>query len=145
MVGLAKKPAAASDPALTVVWRRVETLRPDPANPRFHSPNQIGQLARSIAAFGFNVPILVDRGLRIIAGHGRLLAAREPGLREVPTILLDHLNEAQIRFRDRDNRFRTRRDRVRDGLLSCSAAPGPASPGPRQPHAAAVAIGLPRR
>jgi hypothetical protein len=106
MVSLTKKPAASSGPALTVVWRRVETLRPDPANPRFHSPKQIGQLARSIAAFGFNVPILVDRGLRIIAGHGRLLAAQELGLREVPTILLDHLNEARIRaFVIADNRL----------------------------------------
>jgi hypothetical protein len=106
MIGLTKKPAAASGPALTVVWRRLETLRPDPANPRFHSPKQIGQLARSITAFGFNVPILVDRGLRIIAGHGRLLAAQELGLREVPTILLDHLNEARSRaFMIADNRL----------------------------------------
>jgi ParB-like chromosome segregation protein Spo0J len=106
MVGLTKKPVAASGPPLTVVWRRVETLRPDPANPRFHSPKQIGQLARSIAAFGFNVPILVDRGLRVITGHGRLLAAQELGLREVPTILLDHLNEARTRaFMIADNRL----------------------------------------
>jgi hypothetical protein len=106
MVGLTKKPVTASGSALTVVWRRVETLRPDPANPRFHSPRQIGQLARSIAAFGFNVPILVDRRLRVVAGHGRLLAAQELGLREVPTILLDHLNEARIRaFMIADNRL----------------------------------------
>jgi ParB-like nuclease domain len=106
MVGLTKKPAAASGPALTVVWRRAETLRPDPANPRFHNSKQIGQLARSIAAFGFNVPILIDRALRVIAGHGRLLAAQELGLREVPTILLDHLNEARMRaFMIADNRL----------------------------------------
>lgn len=106
MVGLTKKPSATSGSALTVVWRRVETLRPDPANPRCHSPKQIGQLARSIAAFGFNVPILVDRGLRVVAGHGRLLAAKELGLREVPTILLDHLNEARSRaFMIADNRL----------------------------------------
>jgi hypothetical protein len=80
-------------------------LRPDPANPRSHSPKQIRQLARSIGAFGFNVPILVDRTLRIIAGHGRLLAAQELGWREVPTILLDHLNEAKARaFMIADNR-----------------------------------------
>ena len=106
MVGLAKKPAAASGPALTVVWRRVETLRPDPANPRFHSPRQIGQLARSIAAFGFNVPVLVDRGLQVVAGHGRLLAAKQLGLSEVPTILLDHLSEVRSRaFMIADNRL----------------------------------------
>jgi hypothetical protein len=106
MIGLTKKPATPSGPALTLVWRRIETLRPDPANPRVHSPKQVRQLARSIATFGFNVPILVDRRLRVIAGHGRLLAAQELGLMEVPTILLDHLNEARARaFMIADNRL----------------------------------------
>ena len=92
--------------ALAVVWRPVEALRPDPANPRSHSPKQIRRLAQSIGAFGFNVPILVDRGLRVLAGHGRLLAARELGWREVPTILLDHLSEARARaFMIADNRL----------------------------------------
>ena len=101
-----KKPKATSNPPLAVVWRRIEALRPDPDNPRSHSPRQIRQLARSIDAFGFNVPILVDRTLRIIAGHGRLLAARELGWPEVPTILLDHLSEAKARaFTIADNRL----------------------------------------
>jgi ParB-like chromosome segregation protein Spo0J len=100
-----RKPKATSGPPLAVVWRRIEALRPDPANPRSHSPKQIRQLARSIGAFGFNVPILVDRTLRIVAGHGRLLAAQELGWREVPTILLDHLSEAKARaFMIADNR-----------------------------------------
>jgi hypothetical protein len=100
-----RKPKPASGPPLAVVWRRIETLRPDPANPRSHSPQQIHQLTRSIGAFGFNVPILVDRTLRIIAGHGRLLAAQELGWREVPTILLDHLSEAEAgAFMIADNR-----------------------------------------
>jgi ParB-like chromosome segregation protein Spo0J len=100
-----RKRAAISGPPLAVTWRRTEVLRPDPANPRSHSPKQIRQLARSIGAFGFNVPILVDRNLRIIAGHGRLLAAQELGWREVPTILLDHLSEAEARaFMIADNR-----------------------------------------
>ena len=100
-----RKRAADSGPPLAVVWRRIEALRPDPANPRSHSPKQIRQLARSIGAFGFNVPILVDRTLRIVAGHGRLLAAQELGWREVPTILLDHLSEAEARaFMIADNR-----------------------------------------
>jgi ParB-like chromosome segregation protein Spo0J len=106
MASLTKKPAAGSGPSLTVVWRRVETLRPDSANPRVHSPKQVRQLARSIEAFGFNVPILVNRGLRVVAGHGRLLAARQLGLSEVPTILLDHLSEARTRaFMIADNRL----------------------------------------
>ena len=100
-----RKRASLAGLPLAVVWRRIETLRPDPANPRLHSPKQIRQLTRSIGAFGFNVPILVDRTLRIIAGHGRLLAAQELGWREVPTILLDHLSEAEAHaFMIADNR-----------------------------------------
>ena len=100
-----RKRVSPAGPPLAVVWRRIETLRPDPANPRSHSPKQIRQLTRSIGAFGFNVPILVDPTLRIIAGHGRLLAAQELGWREVPTILLDHLSEAEARaFMIADNR-----------------------------------------
>ena len=105
MVHGIRKRASPSGPPLAVVWRRIEVLRPDPANPRSHSSKQIRQLVRSIGAFGFNVPILVDRTLRIIAGHGRLLAAQELGWREVPTILLDHLSETQARaFMIADNR-----------------------------------------
>jgi len=101
-----RKPKTTSGPRLAVVWRQIEVLRPDPANPRSHSPKQVRQLARSIGAFGFNVPILVDRTLRVVAGHGRLLAARELGWREVPTILLDHLSEAKTRaFMIADNRL----------------------------------------
>src|SRR6516162_1799451 len=105
MVHNIRKRAADSGPPLAVVWRRTEALRPDPSNPRSHSPKQIRQLARSIGAFGFNVPILVDRTLRIVAGHGRLLAAQELGWHEVPTILLGHLSEAKARaFMIADNR-----------------------------------------
>jgi ParB-like nuclease domain len=101
-----RKPKTRSGPPLAVVWRRIEVLRPDPTSPRSHSPTQVCQLARSISTFGFNVPILVDPTLRIIAGHGRLLAAQELGLREVPTILLDHLSAAQARaFMIADNRL----------------------------------------
>jgi ParB-like chromosome segregation protein Spo0J len=106
MVHNIRKRAADSGPPLAVVWRRIEALRPDPANPRSHSPKQIRQLARSIGAFGFNVPILVDRTLRVVAGHGRLLAAQDLGWREVPTILLDHLSESEARaFMIADNRL----------------------------------------
>src|SRR3974390_1706715 len=86
-----RKRAADSGPPLAVVWRRTEALRPDPAKPRSHSPKQIRQLARSIGAFGFNVPILVDRTLRIVAGHGRLLAAQDLSLREGAAIKLHHM------------------------------------------------------
>ena len=75
----------------------LEKLIPYARNPRTHSDAQVGQIAASIAAFGFNNPILVDTKAGIIAGHGRLLAARKLQLQEVPVIVLDHLTEAQKR------------------------------------------------
>src|SRR5438067_11463424 len=75
----------------------IEKLVPYPRNPRTHSDAQIAQIAASIVEFGFNNPILVDSKAGIIAGHGRLLAARKLQLTEVPVIVLDHLTEAQKR------------------------------------------------
>src|SRR5271167_3112896 len=75
----------------------IDKLIPFARNPRTHSDAQIAQIAASIEAFGFNNPILVDTKAGIIAGHGRLLAARKLGLAEVPVIVLDHLSEAQKR------------------------------------------------
>ena len=75
----------------------LEKLIPYARNPRTHSDAQVAQIAASIAEFGFNNPILVDTKAGIIAGHGRLLAARKLRLAEVPVIVLDHLTEAQKR------------------------------------------------
>ena len=75
----------------------IDKLIPFARNPRTHSDAQVAQIAASIAAFGFNNPILVDTKAGIIAGHGRLLAARKLQLQEVPVIMLDHLTEAQKR------------------------------------------------
>ena len=75
----------------------LEKLIPYARNPRTHSDAQVSQIAASIAAFGFNNPILVDTKNDIIAGHGRLLAAGKLQLAEVPVIVLDHLTEAQKR------------------------------------------------
>ncbi|MDP8988939.1 MAG: site-specific DNA-methyltransferase [Acidobacteriota bacterium] len=77
-------------------WR-IEKLIPHARNPRTHSDAQVAQIAASIAEFGFNNPILVDTKAGIIAGHGRLLAARKLQLAEVPVIVLDHLSEVQKR------------------------------------------------
>ncbi len=78
----------------------------DPSNARLHSPAQIKQIARSIEAFAFNVPILADREGKVLAGHGRLLACRQLGWAEVPVIRLDHLTPAQARaFAIADNRL----------------------------------------
>src|SRR5205814_9120024 len=74
-----------------VVYQPVDRLKLDPGNPRKHSKKQIGQIARSIKEFGFNSPILVVGDLQVIAGHGRLLAALQLGLSEVPTISVEHL------------------------------------------------------
>src|SRR5580700_1578806 len=75
----------------------VDRLIPWARNPRTHSDAQVAQIAASIAEFGFNNPILVDTKAGIIAGHGRLLAARKLEMTEVPVIVLNHLNETQKR------------------------------------------------
>jgi DNA modification methylase len=91
---------------MSVAYRQIEELKPDPANPRRHTRKQVRQIAESIKAFGFNVPILIDRYGNIIAGHGRWLAGREFGITEVPTLCLDHLTPAQARaFMIADNRL----------------------------------------
>jgi DNA modification methylase len=95
-----------SGPALAIQDLPIESLKPDPKNARQHCAKQIRQIADSIEAFGFNVPILVDADLNVIAGHGRLLACKRLGWREVPTIRLEHLSETQRRaFMIADNRL----------------------------------------
>jgi DNA modification methylase len=91
---------------LTIINHRIDELKLDPVNPRRHSKKQIRQIANSIKTFGFNGPILIDGFGNIIAGHGRLLAAKLLGMSEVPTLRLDHLTPAQIRaFMIADNRL----------------------------------------
>ena len=93
-------------PSLAITYRDIEELKPNPQNPRLHSHKQIQSLANSIKHLGFNVPVLVDRTLQIVAGHGRVEAAKCLGMTGVPTICLDHLSEAQIRaFMIADNRL----------------------------------------
>jgi DNA modification methylase len=75
----------------------VERLVPYAKNSRTHSAEQVAQIAASMREFGFTNPILVDTADGIIAGHGRLQAAKSLGLREVPVIVLDHLTDAQRR------------------------------------------------
>ena len=92
--------------SLEIIFRGRAELKPDPANPRQHSKKQIRQIAKIINIFGFNVPVLVDADLNVIAGHGRLLACSELGIDEVPTVCLDHLTPAQVRaFRIADNKL----------------------------------------
>lgn len=82
---------------LTVEYRKVEALIPYARNPRTHSDAQVAKIAASIVEFGWTNPILVDGTSGIIAGHGRLAAARKLGLAEVPVIELAHLTAAQRR------------------------------------------------
>jgi len=82
---------------LEVVRMLVSLLIPFVGNARTHSREQITQIARSIESFGFVNPILVGPDNVIIAGHARLLAARQLGMAEVPVIVLGHLTEAQRR------------------------------------------------
>jgi DNA modification methylase len=77
--------------------RLVAGLIPYAANSRTHSDAQVAQIAASIKEFGWTNPILIDGDNTIIAGHGRLLAARKLGMEEVPAIILDHLTKAQQR------------------------------------------------
>jgi DNA modification methylase len=91
---------------LSVAYVPIGQLIVNPNNPRVHTDKQIQQIANGIRTLGFNVPILVDRNLQVIAGHGRLAAAKQVGLREIPTIRLEHLTEGQARaFAIADNRL----------------------------------------
>ncbi len=82
---------------LEVTVQLIASLTPHANNPRTHSKRQVRQIADSIEAFGWTLPILVDNDGMIIAGHGRLDAAKLLGLEEIPTIRLDHMTEAQKR------------------------------------------------
>jgi DNA modification methylase len=78
-----------------IEWLSVETLIPYAKNARTHSDEQVAQIAGSIKEFGFNNPVLVDKDNSIIAGHGRLMAARKLGMDKVPVVQLEHMTEAQ--------------------------------------------------
>lgn len=73
----------------------VEKLVPYVNNARTHSPEQINKLRSSLREFGFINPVIIDRDFGVIAGHGRILAAKEEGITEVPCVFADHLTEAQ--------------------------------------------------
>src|SRR6516165_4209196 len=82
---------------MKIEFTRVRDLRPYPNNARTHSKKQVRQIANSIAKFGFCNPILIDDAGQIIAGHGRVEAAKLLGIDAVPTVRLSHLSEADKR------------------------------------------------
>jgi DNA modification methylase len=82
---------------LRIAWRPLDELTPYACNPRTHSDAQVAQISTSIREFGWTNPVLVDGTSGIIAGHGRVLAARQLGLERVPVIELAYMTEAQKR------------------------------------------------
>lgn len=81
----------------SIELRRVSQLKPYPGNARRHSKAQVKQIAASIERFGFTNPVLVSDDDEIVAGHGRVMAAKQLGLAEIPVIRLSHLSAAERR------------------------------------------------
>jgi DNA modification methylase len=82
---------------LKITYRKVDDLKPYTGNSRTHSDKQIAQIAASIRQFGFTNPVLIDDADGIVAGHGRVAAARTLGIADVPTIQLAYLSDAERR------------------------------------------------
>jgi hypothetical protein len=80
-----------------IEFKKIDELKPYERNARTHNEQQLLKLAESIRTFGFTNPILVDPKMEIIAGHGRLEAAKMLGLEEVPVLVLSHLTEDEKR------------------------------------------------
>ena len=84
-----------SNPDKQIVMRRVDELIPYARNSRTHSDSQVAQIAASIKEWGWTTPVLVDEGGQIIAGHGRIMAARKLGMVDVPLIVAEGWTDAQ--------------------------------------------------
>lgn len=82
---------------LKIAYKDPAHLKPRASNPRTHTAKQIKQIAASIEQFGFIIPVLLDANDGIIAGHGRLDAAKLLGMNDIPTVRVDHLTPAQVR------------------------------------------------
>ncbi|MDB2415033.1 site-specific DNA-methyltransferase [Rickettsiales bacterium] len=94
------------NPFLRVEQCLIVDLKPYKKNSKIHDKKQVKQIAASIKEFGFNVPILIDGENNIIAGHGRVLACKELGIEEIPTISIEHLSDTQKRaFLIADNKL----------------------------------------
>jgi hypothetical protein len=109
-LNLTSSPATSRNrPVWTDQGGRSETdrsLKPYPNNVRVHSEKSIARLAEGIAEFGFIMPVVIDVDRTIIAGHGRVEAAKRLGMTTIPTICADHLTPAQVRaYRIADNRL----------------------------------------
>jgi ParB-like chromosome segregation protein Spo0J len=92
-----RNPTAAASTAREITYRDPHELKARTRNPRIHSLRQIKQIAASIEKFKFINPVLIDGSDVIIAGHGRVEAAKHLGMSDVPTVRVDHLTPAQLR------------------------------------------------
>src|SRR6266581_5187672 len=82
---------------LSIIYRKISELKPYPRNARTHSRKQIKQIAAAIMGFGFTNSVLIDESDQIIAGHGRVQAAKLLGIVEVPTVQIAYLSATQKR------------------------------------------------
>ncbi len=91
---------------MEIKYIAIDELKPHPGNARVHSRKQLGQIAASIKAFGFRVPVLIDENGTLLAGHGRLAAAKLLGMTEVPAVMVEGLSAAKKRaFMLADNKL----------------------------------------
>ena len=96
-----------------IKYQATDSILPNSRNARTHSARQIQQIARSIERFGFNNPVLVDQNNRVIAGHGRVAAAKSLGHDVVPTLRIEHLSDVEKRaYIIADNKLAERRGRA---------------------------------
>ena len=103
---MAKKKQPLTEPTIQIEQMPVASLIAYAANARTHSPEQVKQIAASITEFGFTNPALIDANNELVAGHGRVMAAKELGMESVPCTRLGHLTETQIRaYRLADNKI----------------------------------------
>lgn len=91
---------------MPIVWRPIKELKPYKKNAKKHTKEQVKQIANSIQEFGFTQPVLIDKQNNVVAGHGRILGAKQAGYEQVPTLCLDDLTEEQIKaYRLADNKL----------------------------------------
>lgn len=91
---------------LNIVYKPIKELKPYKKNAKKHSKEQVEQIANSIKEFGFTQPVIIDKHMSVVAGHGRILGAKKAGLKQVPTVCLEELTEEQIKaYRLVDNKL----------------------------------------
>ena len=91
---------------LNIVYRQIKDLKPYKKNAKKHNKEQVEKIANSIKEFGFTQPVIIDKNMSVVAGHGRILGAKKAGLKSVPTVMLEELTEEQIKaYRLVDNKL----------------------------------------